>query len=656
MLEQLSQKVSVLAVLSALTISQSFANERPDTIENDDEIIFTANRTATLASEVGSQSIVITEKEIQARQYHSATEALANQPGLILSQNGVNGPSSIFIRGANSQNTLVLVDGVPLGDPMGTGRTVDFSMLGSLLDVNRIEVLKGPQSALYGSSAMGGVIQIFTNNLNQPGTKLRLMAGSKGTVQASATTTGQVGDLRYSLGGLIENVKGIDTTTDSAAKPRNDYDRDRNKNRQLSGKLNYLLTDELDLDFSFTYNDRYSDYDNFFNPTNFNDYNKSKLFTGRIALNGSFLDDQWTSTLAYSLMKLDRDVYSGQDINRYDPNPNWKPGDPVWQQTFPVKIGEEVTKNRFYGKTQTVNFDNELSFYEDFKTRFGLAYQKEQGSGDNRQKHSQNTKSIYIEQDLNFNDRFFNTMGIRYDKNSNFGSKTTYRLTSRYNFNEMFALKGSFGTGFTTPSIYQIFGDGQFVNENFNLKAETSRGYDFGFEVKPTANSTVSLSYFETHYKNMINWSNELSGYNNLDRAKVKGIDVVGSFEINEQLAVSGSYTYLDAKEKKGDGEYEKMTRRPQHQVTANVTYQPITNLTLNASAVYYGKRKDATYENPNITLKSFTLIDISGSYKINNTFEVDAKIQNLFNKDYEFAEGYRERGRSAYIGVNISL
>lgn len=621
------------------SLSYSVADQRVETTENDDEIIFTANRSASLVSEVGSQSVVITGQEIQNRQYHTATEALMHQPGVILSQNGINGPSSLFIRGSESKNTLVLVDGVPLGDAMGTGRIVDFGLLGALLDVNRIEVLKGPQSALYGSSAMGGVVQIFTNNLNQSGTKLRLMAGSKGTIQTSATTAGQVGDFRYSLGGLIENIKGIDATT-VTSKPVNTYDRDRNKNRQLSGRFNYLLTEELDLDFAFTYNNRYSEYDNLFNYTDFNDYNKSKLFTGRLALNGSFLEDQWTSTLSYALMKLDRDSYSGGDV--YDEN--WMPA------------GTEQTHNRFHGKTHTVNFDNELSFYEDFKTRFGLAYQKEEGSGDNHRSHSQNSKSIYLEQSLDFADRFFNTAGIRYDKNSKFGSKTTYRLTSRYNFNEMFALKGSFGTGFTTPNIYQIFGDGQWVKSNDDLKAETSRGYDFGIELKPVSNAVITMSVFETRYKNMINWSNANSNYSNLDRAKMKGFEAVATIEVNDQLALSGSYTYLDAKERKGNGEYEKMLRRPKHQITTNVAYKPMANLTLNASAIYYGERKDSTFENPDITLKSFALFDVAGSYKINETFEVDAKIQNLFNKQYEFADGYRERGRSAYVGVTISL
>lgn len=627
MLEQFSKSACALAILSALGFSTAVAAGNVTTTENEDEILFLANRTPTLASEVGSQSILITEKEIQTRQYHTATEALAAQPGVILSQNGINGPSSLFIRGANSNNTLVLVNGVPLGDPMGTGRVVDFTMLGSLLDVNRIEVLKGPQSSLYGSSAMGGVVQITTNDLNTPGTKLRVMAGSNSTYQTSATTTGQVGDLRYSLGGLIENSHGIDATKDTAGKQPKDFDKDGYKNRQLSGRFNYLLTENLDVDFAFTYNNRYAEFDNKFNSTAFNDENKSKLFTGRLAVNGEFFDDQLSSTLAYSLMKLDRDSYSGNFMG--------------------------ATHSRFRGTTQTVNFDHELKVYDDFATRFGLAYQKEQGSGDDRVKHSQNTKSIYLDQSLDFNDRFFNTIGLRYDKNSEFGSKTTYRLTSRYNVNDKFALKGSFGTGFTTPSIYQVFADDY---GNRDLKPETSKGYDIGIEINPTKNSTLTASYFYTSYKNMISGHPTTWVYENLDRAKMKGFEVVGSVTINDFWALSGSYTYLDAQQKKSEGEYERMTRRPRHQVTANMTYQPIENLLLNASAVYYGEREDTVYGQSNVKLNSFAVFDLSGSYKINRTFEVDAKIQNIFNKQYEFADGYRERGRSAYVGVNISL
>ncbi len=594
-----------------------------------------------MQSEVGAQSIVITDNEIQTRQYNTAVEALAHQPGVILSQNSTAGPSSIFLRGANGYNTLVLVNGVPLGDPMGTGRMVDFSLLGSLLDVNRIEVLKGPQSALYGSSAMGGVIQIFTNDLNDKGTKLRVMAGSHETIQVSATTTGQVGKFRYSLGGLIENMGGIDISK-RTNKPDQQYDTDRNKNRQLSGKFNYLINENFDIDLALTYNDRYSEYDSdfsnyYWNP--YNDYNKTKLFTGVLALNGSFFEDQWTSKISYALTNINRDNYTSNDVFRF--------GD--WINP----VGAELAYYRFRGKTQTLNFDNELSFYKNFSTRFGFAYQKEQGSGSDRITHSQNTKSIYLEQSLDFEDKFFNTVGVRYDNTSMAGNKTTYRLTSRYNFSDIFALKGSFGTGFTAPNVYQIFDS--FAG-NRDLKPETSKGVDIGIELKPTSNSLVAISYFNTRYKNM--FTNDISTnwiYENISKAKISGFELSGSIELNNQWALFGSYTYLDAKQKNTNGIYEKMLHRPKHQITANVTYKPIETLALSASAIYYGKRQDSK-SGKDIELSSFALFDLAGSYKINRTFEVDAKIQNLFNKDYEFARGYREKGRTAYLGVNISL
>lgn len=593
---------------------------------HDEEIIFTAKRTPALLNEVGTQSIVITEKEIQTRQYNSAVEVLAHQPGVILSQNGPTGPSSLYLRG--SDRTLLLVDGIPMYDPAGTGKGFNYMLLGSLLDVDRVEVLNGPQSSLYGSSAMGGVVQIFTNNLNTPGTKLRLMAGSHDTFQTSASTTGKVGDLRYSLSGLFDSSRGIDATVDYAGKQPKDYDKDGYKNRQLSGRLNYLISEIFDVDASFTYNNQYHRYDANSMYVNKNVDFHNKLFSGRVALNGQFFEDKLLSSLSYSVMNLKREDDGG------------------W------------SSDHFTGRTQTIALDNALNLYSDYETNFGFSYMHERGKITPKNfDRTQNTKGLYLEQNLNFSEKFFNTVGVRYDKNSAYGGKTTYRLTSRYNFSDSFALKGSYGTGFTTPTVPQLYYKNWGANPN--LKAETSKGYDVGVEIRPTVNSIFAFSHFYTNYKEMIGYQN--NRYVNLDRAKIKGFELAGSVELNDQWALSGSYTYLDAKEKKADGEYTKMSRRPKHQITANVTYQPIQNLTLNTSVVYYSKRDDLVYneiteQNDKVKLDSFALFDIAGSYKINNTFEVDAKIQNLFNKDYEFARGYREKGRTAYLGVNISL
>lgn len=607
--------LALFAILSSAAFAQNVA-----VTEKSDEIVFTANKTPILLSEVGSQTIVINQQEIENRQYHSATEALAAQPGVILSQTSINGPSSIYLRG--SDQTLLLVDGVPMYDPMGTGGSFNYFLLGQLLDVNRIEVLKGPQSSLYGSSAMGGVVQIFTNDLNNPGTRFRIMGGSHDTFQTSATTTGRVGDLRYSLSGLFDSSRGIDATTDYSGKPSKDYDKDKYKNRQLSGRFNYIISENIDVDASFTYNNQYYMYDTLSAMMNKDVNFRNKLFSGRLAINGQFLDDKLSSSLSYSLMNLK------------------KKNDGAWDS------------DEFSGRTQIIELNNSLALHPNFVSNFGIRYQHERGKVSPADfSHTQNTKGIYFEQNLNFADKFFNTIGVRYDKNSAFGGKTTYRLTSRYNFSDTIAIKGSYGTGFKTPTVAQLYYKSWGANPN--LKAETSNGFDIGIEVKPTNKSLISFSYFYTTYKNMIAGNpNNNYKYENLNRAKMKGFEIVGSVEINDQWGLSGSYTYLDAKRKKEGGEYEKMERRPKHQVTASVTYKPIESVTLNASGTYYGKRPDIN----NKELSSFAVFNIAGSYKINRQFSVDAKIQNLFDKDYEFAKGYRENGRTAYVGMNIEL
>lgn len=622
----LNKGAPALLLISSFLLTPALA-DKVMAENHDEEIIFTAKRTPALLNEVGTQSIVITEKEIQTRQYNSAVEVLAHQPGVILSQNSPIGPSSFYLRG--SDRTLVLVDGVPMYDPVGTGGSFNYMLFGSLLDVNRIEVLKGPQSSLYGSSAMGGVVQIFTNNLNMPGTKLRLMAGSHDTFQTSASTTGKVGDFRYSLSGLFDSSRGIDATVDYTGKQPKDYDKDGYKNRQLSGRLNYLISESFDVDASFTYNNQYHRYDTKSMYVNKNVDFHNKLFSGRVVLNGQFFEDKLLSSLSYSVMNLKREDDGG------------------W------------SSDHFTGRTQTIALDNALNLYSEYETNFGFSYMHERGRITPQNfDRTQNTKGLYLEQSLKFTEKFFNTIGIRYDKNSAYGGKATYRLTSRYNFSDSVALKGSYSTGFTTPTVTQLYYGAWGANPN--LKAETSKGYDLGIEIRPISTSVISFSYFDTRYKNMIS-ANADYQYENLDRAKIKGVELVGSLELNDQWDLSGSYTYLDAKEKKADGEYTKMRWRPKHQITANVTYQPIQNLTLNASVVYYSKRDDLVYneiteKNDKVKLDSFALFDIAGSYKINKTFEVDAKIQNLFNKDYEFARGYREKGRTAYLGVNISL
>ncbi|MDG9729573.1 TonB-dependent receptor [Ignatzschineria sp. RMDPL8A] len=642
MTNQFKPKALIVALATLFSLS-AHADESSQNIPQTDEeaIVFTANRIATDKDKTGTRTEVVSSSEIHQRQYRTVEEALYSKPGITLSRTSINGPSNLFIRGAGSQHSLVLVDGVPMGDAMGTGRMVDFTLLGRLNNIDRIEVLKGPQSTLYGSSAMGGVVQIFTKKgQKEPETVLSLEAGSRETIRTTLSTSGGFERFSYAIAGSVENQRGIDVTSnDDPLKPEKDFDKDRQKNRVLSGNMNFIVSENFDIDLMAHYNRQYLEYDA---PGNrvYPDYMRNKQFLGRIAGNLSLFDDRLATTVAYSINDIKRDNYSGYDQKDHITG---------------EYLGTEKSEYGFKGKIQSFDLNNVLTLNPNFKTAFGATYTHEKGSQDDwDQSKTTNMKSLYLDQHFDYNDRLFNTIGVRYDDHSEFGSKTTFRATTRFNVNDQVALKASYGTGFNAPNVYQMYGD--WVG-NKELKAETSRGFDLGIVFNPTTASEIEVTYFNTRYKNMIDYVADYPGawtgkYENVDRAKMKGLEVAGVWQLNEMLGATFAYTYLDAKSKAPEKEYERMLRRPRHQVSAGLNYAPTERFNLNAGATYYSSRLDKD----EVTLGGFTTLDVAATYQINESVEITAKINNLFDKKHEYAKGYREPGIEGFVGVNIKF
>lgn len=654
MTNQFKPKALIVALATLFSLSAQ-ADESSQNIPQTDEeaIVFTANRIATDKDKTGTRTEVVSSSEIQQRQYRTVEEALYSKPGITLSRNSLNGPSNLFIRGAGSEHSLVLVDGVPMGDAMGTGRMTNFVLLGNLTNIDRIEVLKGPQSTLYGSNAMGGVVQIFTKKgQKEPETVLSLEAGSRETIRTTLSTSGGFERFSYALAGSVENQRGIDVTSnDDPLKPEKDFDKDRQKNRVLSGNMNFIVSENFDIDLMAHYNRQYLEYDNNWNPLEVSNSMRNKQFLGRIAGNLSLFDDRLATTISYSINDLRREDFSGSSL--YDQSWNY--------------LGDYPTYRKYKGKLQTFDVNNTLTLDPNFKTIFGATYAHEKGHQyDSTAKptgypewegtKTAHTKSLYLDQHFDYNDRLFNTIGVRYDDHSEFGSKTTFRATTRFNVNDQVALKASYGTGFNAPNIYQRY---TVYDENFQLvdaenilKAETSRGFDLGIVFNPTTASEIEVTYFNTRYKNMLDYAYDANRYKNLDRAKMKGLEIAGVWQLNEMLGATFAYTYLDAKEKKQEGEYERMLRRPRHQVSAGLNYAPTERFNLNAGATYYSSRLDKD----EVTLGGFTTLDVAATYQINESVEITAKINNLFDKKHEYAKGYREPGIEGFVGVNIKF
>ncbi len=639
--------------VTPLTFAQSNDDKGVTQSSDNNEIVFTANRTDQKLDTVGSTINVITEQQLENGQYQRVSDALSTLPGVNIVSNGANGTSNAFIRGMSSDNILVMIDGVVVNDPSSTGRGFDFSTLDTL-NIERIEVLKGPQSTLYGSSAMAGVIQVFTKKGGPQGTTVTLEGGSYDHVKTTVQTQGQTDKLMYSLALGLNQEHGI-STADS--KLEGNTEKDRFKNRDASFYVNYAPLDWINFDLMARYDRQHTDMDagaGSFQDDKFS-YTNLKRWIGRFAINTILFDEKWLSSLSYDISDTKRHLYNDPD-GMYGYNQNFD-------------------RSAFKARLQTITWQNTLTIHPDFQTLFGASYSKESMLSYNRgispnpiwgdyiynnqyPKKTTHQTSLYVDQHLNFGDRFFNTLGLRYDDHSEFGDKTTYRLTSRYNINDFIAVKGSYGTGFKAPTLYQLYAP---IYGNDKLQAETSKGFDFGFVFTPIESTTVELTYFQQKIKDRIIFDSPTSKYKSSDEFKSKGVEFSTNTQLNEQWAFGVNYTYTDARdyEKKNNIlTSNKAVRVPKHMAGGYINFKPTEQWNLFAEAKYNGSTVSnlASDWSTQKNLKPYWMVNLAADYKINDTVSIYGRVNNLLDKDYYTVWGYGQKRINGAIGVKINF
>ncbi len=647
---KLSLALSAILLSSTIASAQSSSSDTDGVTQSSEnnEIVFTANRTDQKLDTVGSSINVITEQQLENAQYQRVSDALSSLPGVNISKTGANGESNTFIRGLGSQNILVMIDGVIVNDPSTPGRSFDFSTLDTL-NVERIEVLKGPQSTLYGSNAMAGVIQVFTKKGGPQRTTVTLEGGSYEHIKTTVQTQGQTDTLMYSAAFGFNKEKGI-SAADSKLEGNHEKDRFKNKNGSFS--VNYAPLDWINFDLAAHYTDIKTNIDAGGGPMKDDLYNyqRTKQWIGRFAINTILFDEKWLSSLIYDISDTKRHLHNNPDGDA-GYNQNWERG-------------------AYKGRLQSVTWQNTLTLHNDFQTLFGAVYSKESaqnyynsitqyGPYESKQdKKSINQHSFYIDQHLNFDDRFFNTIGVRYEDHSKFGDKTTYRLTSRFNINDYIAVKGSYGTGFKAPTLFQLY-----AYDNTDLKAETSKGYDIGFVLTPFENTTIDVTYFNQKINNRITYietsSAPWAAYVNRDYTKTKGVEFAVNTQLNEQWQAGINYTYTNARDFDNDlNTSQKALRVPKHMAGAYVNFKPIDQWNLFAEAKYNGSTVSnfAAYGAPQRNIKSYWMVNLATDYKINDDVSIYARVNNLLDKDYYTVWGYGEKRINAAVGVKISF
>ncbi|WP_245973698.1 TonB-dependent receptor plug domain-containing protein [Bosea caraganae] len=635
---RLSFVLSSLAISAALSPSaRAQSSSQPMAL---DEVVVSATGLPTPAKEIASSVTVVTAQEIEQQQRRTLPQALASVPGLNIVQiGGPGGQTSVFMRGTNSNHVKVLIDGIEVNDPSTPNRSFDF---GQMLtgDIERIEVLRGPQSGLYGANALGGVISITTKRgEGPPKVTGSVEAGSYGTFNQTLSVSGGADRFDYAFGIAHFKADSTPVTPPNLVPPGRRINPNSYDNWSYSARLGFKLTDTISLNWVGRYSDGYllSTGDSGF-PSLPNAYRSAQdykqAFTrGEILWDP--LDGRFVNRLSVS--------YTNQDRSNRAPN----------------AIGILGLPTNNLGERTKFDWRGDLKLTQGQTLVMGLQYENERLETASLTASNGNT-GAFVELQSNWSDRFFTAANIRYDDDESFGGHTTYRFAPVYIVpGSETKLKASYGTGFKAPTLSERFSDSRPAFNfygNPDLKPEESRGWDAGFE-QPLLNGRVNFgaTYFHNDIDNLILTNAARTSYTNIGRAKTSGVESFAALELTPQFKVRADYTFTLAKDETA---HQELLRRPRHKASVTATWMPIDKLTLSATLIYLGERMDGNrdFSISRLRAPGAAIVNLAADYKLSDKLTLFGRVDNLFDKRYENPVGYLVPGLSAFGGLRFAL
>lgn len=646
-----------------------FAVWADDDPQKVDEMVVTATRSETSKDKIGGSSVtVITAEEIEAKKLNSVADLLKSVPGLeIRSRGGFGTTTSARIRGGQAKDTLILIDGVMLNDPSSIGRAADLAHITSD-NIERIEVVRGPMSALYGTSAAAGVINIITKKGTEaPSVYGSVEGGSYNTWKAKVGATGKLKKFNFSLAAAQLESEGFSIANDDNDRiphAGNTSEEDGYKNTTLSGKFGFDITPDFDINAVVRHISSEVDTDNSANgytgdrftpppwgtaadPTGLKEAREShdQLFY-KLDVHNFFFDRKLESKFYYQASDQEREYITNDDIwnNSYLGN-SYEYG---WQGGLNLIENLPLTGGYSYFKESYENPQN--SFYGGTSVPEKIA----------------DITSFWGQGQLFGGEDFVFTGEVRSDNHKEFGTKSTYRLAPAYTIAKSHTLlKVSYGTGFRAPELYQLYapaGAFGFLGGNPNLQPETSTGWDAGVE-QPLFDRKVNVgaTYFENSYSDRIYYAEVTPGSwtytykNDLGKSKTRGAEAFVKWAPLSVVDFTLNYTYTHAL----DASDDRVPYTPLNRFQFNTQYRPVEKLHLNLDA-YWVDERDITYAKDKNgkdveKLDDYTLVNISGGYDFNKHLQFYGRIDNLFDEYYEEIWSYATPGLSAYAGIKVT-
>jgi vitamin B12 transporter len=631
--------------LAALLAAPAFAAQDKDEDQTLPDTYVTASQVPVPAEAVGSAASIVTGEQVEDSQQRHAGEVLRRVPGISVNRSSSFGSlTQVRIRGAEGNQTMVRIDGIEVNDP-AIGSEYNFAHM-LTYDVGTIEVLRGPQSALYGSDALGGVVSFETAGASMPFEAWGLAEGGSFATGAGAVHLGSAGET-YNV---VFNTSYLRTDGINIADNGDEEDGFDAWNGSLRGTL--MPTDNLEFDLAGRFEDGTNEFDDS-DPTSDNPFNENNFenWYGRAQGKLTLFDGMWEHILGTSVV----DTYN-------DNEPDALFSTDTWGERFIL----DYQTNVFFETPSVANAEHTVSLYAEREYESYRQAGMPSVFGDPNFKEDETRYGYAGEYRVALWDRLFLSGGVRYDDNEIFDDSTTWRTTAAYLFEDTGTrLHGSYGTGVKNPTFIEIFGLFNDFIGNPNLQPETSKGFDVGVEqTLLDERLVVDVTYFHQNLEDEIanvfvpdGMGGFVGTVVNLDgESRRQGLEVsVGTVPF-EGFRIDAAYTYLDAGQPDGATEI----RRPRHIASLFANYEFMeSRANVNLGIEYNGQQYDTdfgVFPSVRRTLDDFVLVSLAGSYALTENIELFGRIENLLDQNYAEVYGNNTPGFGAFAGLRIGF
>lgn len=617
-----------LGLLLASSLTPSLAYAQDDEIERPEirtaaatlPIIVSATGASTYTNQTGLAVTLIDEAEIERRQPSTVSDLLAQTPGVTVSNTGpIGGFSAVRIRGAEGEQTLALIDGVRLNDPSSPGGGFDFTnlLVGS---IERVEILRGPNSVPWGSQAIGGVVNVITQRPTyDTQANARAEYGSNDRANLVGNISGKSGPVGFSLGGGYFRDDGI-----SAAAIGTEADGYRQY--AANGRVEVEFSDAISLDLRGYYSDSRAEADGFPPPfyslADTPEYSTTQQLTGYAGLNAQVGD--LTNRLAVTLSDINRDNFAS-----------------------PAATAPDFLAR---GRSERFEYQGDWQMDDGVRAVFGAEHERSRFS-DGFSPAKTRYSGAYAQAIIDPVDRVTLTAGARIDNYKSYGSKATFSANAVWRVGGASLIRAAYGEGFKAPTLYQLY---SFYGDPA-LQPEVAKSYELGFEYSLTDGLRVGATGYQRRVGNMIDFDLSAFRYNNIRRAKAKGVEAFIEMRPSDRFTVSANYSYADSKTKlDGAVAFTRRIRVPVHSLNLAVDWNAWGKVKLGADLRLASDSRDGF--GGATRLDGYSLLRLRASVPLGEHLEIYGRVENAGDADYQTVAGYNSYGRNAHIGVRAKF